>query len=243
MMTQDILKIPVVITKTGVKHLHHAALQFDIGIYFEANGHGTVLFGDKYYELLAQCTAASSTTAATGILSALPKLIHPAVGDALSDFLLVDAFLGRLLQWSLADWNTQLYTDLPSRQLKVQVADRSVVKCNANETMCLEPAGLQPALDRLLTKELKGGRCFVRASGTENVVRVYAEAKTRAQAQSSYELVVGSNSANIIDLLLERVRQYQRSEGDSKTKSRNERHCGAASQQPISAGPCHPRRR
>ena len=28
---------------TGVKHLHHKAKEFDIGVYFEANGHGTVL--------------------------------------------------------------------------------------------------------------------------------------------------------------------------------------------------------
>jgi phosphoacetylglucosamine mutase len=27
-----------------VKYLHHEAKAFDIGIYFEANGHGTVLF-------------------------------------------------------------------------------------------------------------------------------------------------------------------------------------------------------
>jgi hypothetical protein len=27
---------------TGVKHLHHEAQKFDIGVYFEANGHGTV---------------------------------------------------------------------------------------------------------------------------------------------------------------------------------------------------------
>jgi len=32
----------VSITKTGVKHLHHKALDYDIGVYFEANGHGTV---------------------------------------------------------------------------------------------------------------------------------------------------------------------------------------------------------
>jgi phosphomannomutase len=29
---------------TGVKYLHHEAKHFDIGIYFESNGHGTVLF-------------------------------------------------------------------------------------------------------------------------------------------------------------------------------------------------------
>jgi len=31
-------------TPTGVKHLHHVAKGFDVGIYFESNGHGTVLF-------------------------------------------------------------------------------------------------------------------------------------------------------------------------------------------------------
>lgn len=30
-----------------MKHLHHKAIEYDIGIYFEANGHGTVVFSDK----------------------------------------------------------------------------------------------------------------------------------------------------------------------------------------------------
>lgn len=34
--------IPVVCVPTGVKHLHHEAKKYDIGVYFEANGHGTV---------------------------------------------------------------------------------------------------------------------------------------------------------------------------------------------------------
>lgn len=38
------LGLPVACTPTGVKHLHHEAKAFDIGIYFESNGHGTVLF-------------------------------------------------------------------------------------------------------------------------------------------------------------------------------------------------------
>lgn len=33
--------------KTGVKWTHHAAKKYDIGIYFEANGHGTVLVKDE----------------------------------------------------------------------------------------------------------------------------------------------------------------------------------------------------
>lgn len=39
--------IAVIMAKTGVKYLHHKAHQFDIGVYFEANGHGTVLFSER----------------------------------------------------------------------------------------------------------------------------------------------------------------------------------------------------
>ena len=34
--------------KTGVKYVHHKALEYDIGIYYEANGHGTVIFSDRF---------------------------------------------------------------------------------------------------------------------------------------------------------------------------------------------------
>lgn len=41
------LKVPVSCVPTGVKHLHHEAEKYDIGVYFEANGHGTVLFSPE----------------------------------------------------------------------------------------------------------------------------------------------------------------------------------------------------
>lgn len=38
---------------TGIKHLHRLATQhFDIGIYFEANGHGTIHFSDHCYQTI-----------------------------------------------------------------------------------------------------------------------------------------------------------------------------------------------
>ena len=46
------LGLAVVHTPTGVKHLHAAAGAFDVGIYFEANGHGTVLFGQRLVQRL-----------------------------------------------------------------------------------------------------------------------------------------------------------------------------------------------
>lgn len=46
------LGLEVVFTPTGVKYLHEKAAEYDIGIYFEANGHGTVLFSDYCIALL-----------------------------------------------------------------------------------------------------------------------------------------------------------------------------------------------
>lgn len=39
--------VPIAVAKTGVKFVHHEADKYDVGVYFEANGHGTVLFKDK----------------------------------------------------------------------------------------------------------------------------------------------------------------------------------------------------
>lgn len=46
------LGLEVLFTKTGVKHLHERASEYDIGIYFEANGHGTVLFSEEFISWL-----------------------------------------------------------------------------------------------------------------------------------------------------------------------------------------------
>lgn len=51
---QGTLNVPVACTPTGVKHLHHRALDFDIGVYFEANGHGTVVFSENAKQVIRE---------------------------------------------------------------------------------------------------------------------------------------------------------------------------------------------
>ena len=41
---------------TGVKHLHHRAEEFDIGVYFESNGHGTALFSPSASKAIEDAT-------------------------------------------------------------------------------------------------------------------------------------------------------------------------------------------
>lgn len=46
------LGLEVALAPTGVKYLHEKAAQYDIGIYFEANGHGTILFSEHFLSWL-----------------------------------------------------------------------------------------------------------------------------------------------------------------------------------------------
>lgn len=57
--------------------------------------------------------------------------------------------------------------------------DRNVITTTDAERKCVSPEGLQARIDDLVAKYPRG-RSFVRPSGTEDVVRVYAEAETAA---------------------------------------------------------------
>ncbi|KAF5099991.1 hypothetical protein D0Z00_001471 [Geotrichum galactomycetum] len=174
------LKVPVECTATGVKHLHHAAQHFDIGVYFEANGHGTVLFDPQAVSTLKNFKVSSpAQSSAIESLLALSDLINQTVGDALSDLLLVLAIL-TIQDLTPSDWDSS-YTDLPNRLSKVEVKDRTIFKTTDAERRLTSPPELQHKIDSLVQK-FSQGRSFVRASGTENVVRVYAEAASRIQA-------------------------------------------------------------
>ncbi|KAI9573001.1 phosphoacetylglucosamine mutase [Boletus coccyginus] len=173
-------RLPVTCVPTGVKHLHHAAAErYDIGVYFEANGHGTVLFSPSAQRKIAShkpSTVAQAT--ALGRLKDVIDLINQTVGDALSDMLLVEVALYHM-SYTVKAWD-ELYSDLPNRLVKVKVGDRNTFVTEDAERRLVRPLGLQAKIDQLVLRT--GGRSFVRPSGTEDVVRVYAEAQETDQA-------------------------------------------------------------
>jgi len=167
------LGVPVAFTPTGVKHLHHKATEFDIGVYFEANGHGTVVFSDKAKELIR---ARGGDKLAT-----LLDVVNETVGDAISDMLVVECVLADR-DWNCSEW-LACYQDLPNKLGKVAVRDRTQVTTTDAERKVVTPPGLQEGIDTIVAK-YQQGRSFVRPSGTEDCVRVYSEAGTKEQADS-----------------------------------------------------------
>lgn len=183
------LGVPVVFTCTGVKHLHHAAKEFDIGVYFEANGHGTVIFSKKAQALFMKENDEASHYQIKALreLHLLSLMINPCVGDALSDLLLVILIISQ--GTTFEKWNSS-YTDLPSLQTKVLVSDKNVFVPGEADMVLLEPLEIQECVD-VACHGILDARCFVRPSGTEDCVRVYCEARSKEDVENISNTVCG----------------------------------------------------
>lgn len=149
------LGIHTVCTGTGVKHLHTEALKYDISIYFESNGHGTVLFNKSYPELYN-----------------LKKFFHPTIGDGIMDMFAI-LFILEELSLEIEEWNN-FYTDYPYSLLKIEVDNKDDFITTKNELELIKPIKLQKYIYDICKDNV---RAFVRPSGTENYLRVYVESE------------------------------------------------------------------
>ncbi|XP_068275289.1 phosphoacetylglucosamine mutase isoform X4 [Nyctibius grandis] len=162
--------------------------------YKDATGHFHLIDGDKIAtlisiflkELLAKVghtlkMAVVQTAYANGSSTRYLEETLKTVGDAVSDMLVIEAILA-LKGLTVQQWDA-IYTDLPNRLLKVQVADRRVIDTTDAERRAVAPLGLQEKIDALV-KKYRLSRAFVRPSGTEDVVRIYTEADTQENADA-----------------------------------------------------------
>lgn len=99
-------------TNRSPQHLHHAATRFDVGVYFEANGHGTVLFSAAAIKAINTYEPQSpAQQSAVETLQALTELINQTVGDAISDMLLVEVILAHK-HWGMQEWLGMSFSSL-----------------------------------------------------------------------------------------------------------------------------------
>lgn len=92
-------------------------------------------------------------------IRAFINIINETVGDAIADLLATEVILA-ILHLDLERW-LHLYDDLPQRQLKVAVRDRTMIQTTDAERRCVAPARLQECIDELVAK-YPSGRAFVR---------------------------------------------------------------------------------
>ncbi|XP_053204220.1 phosphoacetylglucosamine mutase-like [Panonychus citri] len=184
---RDTVGVRVVCTPTGVKHLMRRTSECDISIWFESNGHGSIRYSDRAYEIVKE-KASTDSTGSANLLIKIFNLMNQATGDAISDFLLVEAIL-RAKDWDPKNWDA-VYTTYPSRLMKLKVPDRNFIKTNDIATIIYEPESLQQDISKLIETFGPGSRTIVRASGTEDCVRIYTESTTQDNADQLAEQIV-----------------------------------------------------
>ncbi|EJW03125.1 hypothetical protein EDEG_02496 [Edhazardia aedis USNM 41457] len=169
-------KTDVVVANTGVKNFIREARKFDIGVYFEPNGHGSVYFSENFKNFLQSSiigqTLCGEEFQCAQTLLALSNLFDPCVGDAIANFLALE---------SLFDENTwekmiKMYTELPTKLTTVKILNKHCIETE-DEIKVKNPVQLGNKIDELCKKY--NGRAFVRPSGTEDLVRVFSECETK----------------------------------------------------------------
>ncbi|EEB08565.1 N-acetylglucosamine-phosphate mutase [Schizosaccharomyces japonicus yFS275] len=186
---EDELNIRAECVLTGVKHLEKAAREYDIGVYFEANGHGTVVFSKSCLQKLdtLPANATGEQRSAVNLLKGLSTLCNQAIGDSISDTLMV-VFLLQVLGWNAADW-LNMYHDLPNALAKATVRNRFEFVCTDADRRLVKPSGLQQIVDEIM-RPYESARAFIRASGTEDAVRVYVEASSQKDVDKMMQAIM-----------------------------------------------------
>jgi phosphoacetylglucosamine mutase len=177
------VELDIICTLTGVKHLEREARRFDIGLYFEPNGHGTVLFKDSTWSV--------SESPLPLPLQCCARLANQAVGDGIANLLIIASLL-QWKGWSLANWMSAFYTPLPSLYRALPVPDRHVLRTADFDQQVIHPPALAACIRQILenyrrhhdeNERLSTGaekaRVVVRPSGTEDIIRIYVEATTK----------------------------------------------------------------
>lgn len=156
-------KVDVVLAQTGVKNFVKEARAFDIGVYSEPNGHASVIFSKSLLETVSKLQTDS-------IIKPLTEMFDPSVGDALANMLVFKVLLQNVQ-------DLIPYTEYFSRLLQVTVKDKTLVKVDRNYKLIDQTYQNEIDQAALASK----GRAFIRPSGTEDLVRIFAEAPQELQ--------------------------------------------------------------
>jgi phosphoacetylglucosamine mutase len=153
---RDSLKLITKCCPTGVKWSHPEALKFDIGIYFEANGHGTFVWkptiGQRVDSAISkgQQEFSSEIWGDLNLFKTFLTLINQvfffsknikikANGDAVGNLFMIVSCL-RILGLTLEDL-LGLYEDFPSSTTKIFVKNKNAIKTTWDEQTVTTPNG------------------------------------------------------------------------------------------------------
>ena len=153
-------KCSIIKTKvpTGVKNLMAQTDKTDISICFEPNGHGTVIVNNHHN---------------IPNIIIISQLFNKFVGDGIMNLFGI-MYILKYMNFSY-DFFSSLYTPRETILKKINVQDKNKYVTNECGDILLEPINVAKNINNTINEYFKGCRCFVRPSGTENILRLYIE--------------------------------------------------------------------
>jgi len=148
-----------VMAAPGVKNLHHEAIKYDVGIYFEKNGHGNVHFSKKALK--------------DKNIARIDKLLYSKAGDSIAIFLLT-IYSIRYLQITWQDFADMIPNIIQVNDKIVRNNLDTKLLTNDIETEIQEPKELSDGIKEINDK-FPGNRAVIRPSGTEPIIRLLIE--------------------------------------------------------------------
>ena len=203
------LNIKTICVATGVKNLQREVIHYNLGVYFESNGHGSIHYNQKIIdELIPEIIAKEQIVekeeeviekqeeeviekqeeeqiGENDKLKKLLKMQSLFTGDALSHVFGVQYILNEL-NMTKEDWYN-LYKIHKNKLYKINVKDKNIYKCDKNETELVEPLEIKNKINEFMEKY----KCFifVRPSGTEEVLRIYIE-ENKLKHEINFEVIL-----------------------------------------------------
>lgn len=136
----------IVECQTGVKYLHHEAKKYDISVYFEPNGHGTILFSKRFIDYSKSIPE----------FNKLIQFTNRYIGDGIS-LLLTIIQMGNFKNFN------NMYIDNEYKEYSLKYIEYPINNIIFNNC---HVANLETKFNC---------KIFVRPSGTEKLIRIYIE--------------------------------------------------------------------
>lgn len=175
---------------TGTKHLHPIAEKADIGLYFETNGHGTLMVSDHFYQLL---DSLETTNPYVKLFRSWIDLSNDLVGDAIRNVLLIEGSF--MILGIHPNELLKLYYEFPYQNHKLYGYNKDKLKVAQEDRVIVEPENMNSQI-QAITSEL-GGRVILRASGTEDLIRLYIENRNQQLLPQMYERIIPIINENL----------------------------------------------
>ena len=164
--------VNIIITPTGVKYTHIEAMKYDVGIYFESNGHGTLMIKEKFLEKIK--TKFDLENQEQLLAWKILNFRNNYTGDAVFNFLQIELFL-KYLNFSKKQF-ARIFEYKKHLTYKLKVKNKENLICDEIKAEIIKPVDLRTFIEKICEEFKKYDlRIYIRASGTEDVLRVHLE--------------------------------------------------------------------